>query len=279
MVWSVLLIVLPTLLAVAAMLLVRRFAPPGGLLSGMESADGIFSAAGAGLAVVLAFVIFTVFESYANGRDASGQEAVAVQQMYSTAGFFPDQQDRLRGEAICYGRSVIHDEWPAMQHGQESAVTQGWVDQLVTTIQQAQVRGNGQGAALEHWLQLSEDRQEARRTRLAEGQPFVPPFVWVVLILMILVVVIFQCLFADPGATAFGQSVAMAAMTATLFAAPDPDLGARPTLQRPGSRDHAEPDVGVAGRDDAQGGPARRAALRRLRQPAVRRAAGVTPAA
>ena len=219
MVWSVLLIVLPTLLAVAAMLLVRRFAPPGGLMSGMESADGIFSAAGAGLAVVLAFVIFTVFESYANGRDASGKEAVAAQQMYSTAGFFPDQQDRLRGEVICYSRSVIHDEWPAMQHGQESAVTQGWVNEMVTTIQQAQVRGNGQGAALEHWLQLSEDRQEARRTRLAEGQPFVPPFVWVVLILMILVVVVFQCLFADSGATAFGQSVAMAAMTATLFAA------------------------------------------------------------
>ncbi len=219
MVWSVLLIVLPTLLAVAAMLLVRRFAPPGGLMSGMESADGIFSAAGAGLAVVLAFVIFTVFESYANGRDASGQEAVAAQQMYATAGFFPDQQDRLRGEVICYSRSVIHDEWPAMQHGRESAVTQGWVNEMVTTIQQAQVRGNGQGAALEHWLQLSEDRQEARRTRLAEGQPFVPPFVWVVLILMILVVVVFQCLFADPGATAFGQSVAMAAMTATLFAA------------------------------------------------------------
>ena len=140
------------------------------------------------------------------------------------------------------------------------------------------MRGNGQGAALEHWLQLSEDRQEARRTRLAEGQPFVPPFVWVVLILMILVVVIFQCLFADPGATAFGQSVAMAAMTATLFAAPDPDLGARPTVQRPGSRDHTEPDVGVAGRADAQGGPARRAALRRLRQPAVSGAAGVTQA-
>ena len=72
MVWSVLLIVVPTLLAVATMLLVRRFAPRGGLLSGMESADGIFSAAGAGLAVVLAFVIFTVFESYANARDASG---------------------------------------------------------------------------------------------------------------------------------------------------------------------------------------------------------------
>jgi hypothetical protein len=217
--FSVLLILVPTALAVAAMLVVRRVAPPGGFLSGMESADGIFSAAGAGLAVILAFVIFTVFESYAHGRDAAGQEAVAAQQMYSTAGFFPDRAEQLRGAAVCYSRSVIHDEWPAMQRGEESPVTQGWVDSLISTIQQARVQGNGQGAALQHWLQLSEARQEARRTRLAESQPFVPEFVWVILILMVVIVVAFQCLFADPGATAFGQAVAMASMAATLFAA------------------------------------------------------------
>lgn len=219
MVVSLLFIVGGSALAVLAMLVVRRLAPPGGYLSGMESADGIFSAAGAGLAVVLAFVIFTVFSSYENGREASGQEAVAVQQMFQTSGFFPDQADQLRGDAICYGRSVVHDEWPAMQHGRESTVTQGWVDQLITTIQQADVKGNRGGAALEHWLQLSEDRQEARRTRIAEAEPFVPQFVWAILILMVIVVVAFQCLFADPSATAFGQSVAMASMAATLSAA------------------------------------------------------------
>jgi hypothetical protein len=218
MVVSLLFIVGGAVLSVVTMLVVRRLAPPGGYLSGMESADGIFSAAGAGLAVVLAFVIFTVFSSYENGREASGQEAVAVQQMFQTAGFFPDQAEQLRGEAICYGRSVVNDEWPAMQQGRESAVTQGWVDRLVTTIQQADVKGNRGGAALEHWLQLSEDRQEARRTRIAESDAFVPGFVWVILILMVVVVVTFQCLFADPSATAFGQSVAMASMTATLFA-------------------------------------------------------------
>jgi hypothetical protein len=114
---------------------------------------------------------------------------------------------------------VIHADWPAMQHGQESAVTQGWANALVTTIQHAAVRGNRQGAALEHWLQLGEDRQEARRTRIAEGQPFVPTFVWVILILMVVLVVIFQCLFADPTATALGQAVAMGAMSATLVSA------------------------------------------------------------
>lgn len=216
---SLLLIVGGTACAVIAMFVVRRFAPPGGYLHGMESADGIFSAAGAGLAVVLAFVIFTVFSSYENGRDAAGVEAVAAQQMYQTAGFFPDKTDELRGEVICYARSVIHDDWPAMQHNQESPVTQHWVDELVTTSQEAQVHGNGQGAALEHWLQLSEDRQEARRTRIAEGQSFVPEFVWLVLILMVVIVVAFQSLFADPTATGFGQAVAMASMASTLFAA------------------------------------------------------------
>src|SRR3954452_10321301 len=96
-----------TALAVVALLLGRRTAPPRGFLSGMESADGIFSAAGAGLAVLLAFVIFTVFESYEHGREATGKEAVAAQQMYQTAGFFPDKTQELRAEVICYSRSVI----------------------------------------------------------------------------------------------------------------------------------------------------------------------------
>jgi Protein of unknown function (DUF4239) len=208
-----------TALAVAAMLLVRRIAPPKGFLRGMESADGIFSAAGAGLAVLLAFVIFTVFASYENGREAAGKEAVAAQQMYQTAGFFPDQTQELRGAVVCYSRSVIHLEWSDMQHGRESAVTQRWTDDLVTTIQQASIRGNRQGAALEHWLTLGEDRQDARRTRIAESQPFVPGFVWAILILMVVMVVGFQSLFADPTATAFGQAVAMGAMSATLFCA------------------------------------------------------------
>lgn len=219
MVLSLFFILGGTALAVGAMLVVRRVAPPKGFLSGMESADGIFSAAGAGLAVLLAFVIFTVFESYENGREAAGKEAVAAQQMYQTAGFFPDKTEELRGDVICYSRSVIHVEWPDMQHGRESAVTQGWVDQLVTTIQQASITGNRQGAALEHWLTLGEDRQEARRTRIAESQPFVPGFVWAILILMVLMVAGFQCLFADPTATAFGQAVAMGAMSATLCSA------------------------------------------------------------
>ena len=74
MVLALAMIVVPSLLAVGAMLLLRRIAPSGGLLGSMESADGIFSAAGAGLAVLLAFVICAVFDSYSSARQATGAE-------------------------------------------------------------------------------------------------------------------------------------------------------------------------------------------------------------
>lgn len=216
---SLLLIVVPTALAVTAMLLVRRTAKPGGRLAGMESADGIFSAAGAGLAVLLAFVIVTVFESYANARNSAGEEASATQQLAATAPFFPAKSAELRDELVCYSRAVIDQEWPAMQRGEASPVVQGWADRLDATILQAKVVTNGDGAALQHWLDVNQARQEARRTRLAEGQPFVPSFVWFVLILITVLVMAFQCLFADPAATGVGQAIAMGAMGATLFAA------------------------------------------------------------
>jgi hypothetical protein len=74
-----------------------------------------------------------------------------------------------------------------------------------------------QGAALSHWFNLSQERQESRRGRLAVASPFIPGFVWLVLVLLLLPVLAFQSLFADPLASTRGQIAAMGAMTATLM--------------------------------------------------------------
>lgn len=215
---SLLFIAVCTALAVGAMLAFRRYlAPPGGHLHDVPSGPGTFGVVGTGFAVLLAFVIFGSFGSYQAARDYSGAEAVAVRQLYSTSDYFSAPTSAvLHGELICYARAVAEDEWSLMQESRESPAVVEWVDRMDQTLQAAPVGDAKQAAALGHWLSQSQDRQESRRGRLAEAQPFVPGFLWIVLCLLVVAVLTFQVMFVDPMSAALGQAVAMGAITATL---------------------------------------------------------------
>jgi hypothetical protein len=217
---SALFVVVPTGLFVLLLAVVhRRWAPRGGWLRDVPAAGGIFSTAGTGLAVLLAFIIVATFDSYQTGRDATGREAVATQQLYAMAGYFDDPlQTELKGETVCYARAVIHDGWPAMQNGGEGTVVQVWVDQMDATMQDQVVTDPLQIEAAAHWFEVNKDRQDGRRSRIAESQPFVPGFLWGALILLTLVVLGYQVLFVDRSARLLGQAGGMGAMAATLCA-------------------------------------------------------------
>jgi hypothetical protein len=217
---SALLVVVPTTLFVLLLVVVhRRWAPRGGWLRDVPAAGTIFSTAGTGLAVLLAFVILAAFNSYDKARDATGVEAVATQGLYAMAGYFDQPvQDEMKGDTVCYGRAVVYDGWPAMAQGYEDTHVQGWIDAMDTTMQGADISNPEQIEALAHWFDVSKDRQEGRRSRLAEAQPFVPGFLWVALILLTVVVLGYQILFVDRSVRLLGQAVGITAMAATLFA-------------------------------------------------------------
>jgi hypothetical protein len=221
-VWTtVLLVVVPTALFVGLVFVIHRFlAPQGGWLRSMEDAGEIFSTVGTGLAVLIAFLIVAAFGHYQEARDAVGKEAVAVQQQYVMASYFEESDSTaLQGEVLCYARAVVDDEWPAMQRGSESARVQGWVDAMDDTMREASVGDQKQVEALAHWFDVSNDRQEGRRARLAESQPFVPGFLWAALFLISVVVLGYQLLMIDPAVRMVGQAYSMAAMAITVFAA------------------------------------------------------------
>ncbi|GAA2131035.1 hypothetical protein [Nocardioides bigeumensis] len=208
------------LVGVVAYFYRRRLAPPGGVFSGIESADGIFGVVGTGFAVLLGFVIFASFGSYQAARDYAGEEAVAMRQLASTAGFFhAADRDELRRSIVCYGRAVSEQEWALMADERESADVEYWIRDVDLTAQQMPNETNRDGAALEHWLAMGEERQDARRGRLTEGRPFIPGLVWAVLWILTLSVLGFQLMFVDPRAPVVGQLAAMMATTATLVSA------------------------------------------------------------
>jgi hypothetical protein len=220
-VFTAVLVLLPTALFVGLVFLIhRRWAPPGGFMKGMEDAGEIFGTVGTGLAVLVAFLIVAAFDSYHNAREASGEEAVAVQQQYAMSAYFDQEQaQRLRGDAICYARAVIHQEWPDMAHGEDNSVVQAWIDSMDESMREVHISNQKQVEALAHWFDVSKDRQDGRRSRLAEAAPFVPPFLWVGVLLISFAVLGFQLLMVNRSVPVRGQAYSMGAMALTVFAA------------------------------------------------------------
>jgi Protein of unknown function (DUF4239) len=209
-----LVIALAVAAAITAQRVVRRRAPPGGFFTDADRAAGVFGVLGTSFAVLLAFVIFLAFESYGTAKEKAGVEAVAVTELSDTAALFPPRSARaLRGELVCYARSVIGDEWPTMREGRASAVVEGWLTALDGTLRRAPIAGEKQAAAYGAWLDEMAQRREGRRGRLAEATPFVPVPLWLVLILGACLVVGYMCLYADPAEPKFVQAAMIGAIT------------------------------------------------------------------
>src|ERR1044072_8821990 len=129
---SIAIIVVGTEICAVALILVRRWrlTHPNRYHKTPIAGD-IFAVIGTGFAVILAFVIFTAFESYQKARDDTGIESVATRQLYSLTPYFePESPDRLQGHLTCYTRAVIDQEWPTMADGESSPVVDQWVDRL-----------------------------------------------------------------------------------------------------------------------------------------------------
>jgi hypothetical protein len=115
LVWGFLITVGATAVAVSAMLFVRRRAPEGSYFQDGDRASGVFGVLATGFSILLGFVIFLAFTSYDQSRSGAETEALTVSQQVETAQFFPPSaRERLTGELICYGQSVVHGEWAKM---------------------------------------------------------------------------------------------------------------------------------------------------------------------
>src|ERR1700742_5103696 len=103
-------------LAITALLLVRRHAPDGSYFADGDRAAGVFGVLATGFAVLLGLVVVLAFTSYDEARSGAATEAQTVVQQYEVAHLLPRRSGgQLAAELVCYGRSVVYQEWPRMQ--------------------------------------------------------------------------------------------------------------------------------------------------------------------
>ena len=204
---------------ITAILLIRRRAPEGGYFSDGDRAAGVFGVLATGFALLLGFVIFLAFTKYDGSRAGGEAEALAVVQLFETAQLMPEAGgQQLAGEVECYGRSVVHLEWPGMEAGTGTAAINPWGLAMLRTLQGIEPEAASEQSAFDSWLAQTNAREEARRDRLHAADGVVPSGVWIVLLLSAGLVLVFMLFFADSGERAVVQGLLVGAVTAVIVA-------------------------------------------------------------
>ena len=182
------------------MLLVRRDAPEGSRFQDGDRASGVFGVLATGFSVLLGFVVFLAFESYDQSRSGAEKEALVLSQQVETAQFLPAPvATKLTGELVCYGRSVIHIEWPRAESGVQGDAINPWGVTLFQTFKSFQPKTPSEEAAYGKWIDQTSDREAARIDRIHGAVGVIPAPLWLVLLLISGVVFVFMLFFADRG--------------------------------------------------------------------------------
>jgi hypothetical protein len=218
-VWSLLIVLGVTAVAVTAMLAVRRRAPEGSFFADGDRAAGVFGVLATGFSVLLGFIVFLAFESYDQSRAGAEAEALTVTQQVETAQFFPlAVRRRLTGQLICYARSVAGDEWSEMEDGTLGDAVNPWGVELFRTLQGVQPRSATEQSAYDKWLDQTSEREEARLDRVHGAVGVIPTTLWLVLFFVAGIIFVFMLFFADRGERAVVQGLLMGAVVSVISA-------------------------------------------------------------
>jgi hypothetical protein len=220
---AIAIVVVADVVAVGAILLVRRRAPAGSFFSDGDRASGVFGVLAGGFAIFAGFVIFLAFTTYDQSRAGADTEALVVLQQFETAQFLePKTRDRLAGELECYGRYVVEQEWPRMEDGSLGDTLNPWGVAMFHTVGAADTKTYAQETAFAKWLDQTSDREEARRDRVYGATGVIPGTLWVVLLLAAGVIFVFMLFFADSAEPKRSQAMligsATTVVTVTLLA-------------------------------------------------------------
>jgi hypothetical protein len=204
LVWAFLVVAGVAAVAVAALLFVRSRAPEGGYFEDGDRAAGVFGVLATGFSVLLGFIVFLAFTSYDQSRIGAEQEALVLVQQVETAQFLPASAGAvLTGQLVCYGRTVVNDEWGRTRDDSINA----WGVELFDTIRTVRPQSDTQQSAYDKWLDQTSAREEARLDRIHGAVGVIPTTLWIVLFLIASVILAFMLFFADRAERAVVQGM------------------------------------------------------------------------
>jgi len=217
--YGVLIVAGASAIAIAAMMVVRRKAPEGSYFADSDRASGVFGVLATGFAILLGFIVFLAFTTYDESRAGAEAEALVLLQQVETAQFLPaDVASELSGELTCYGRYVVHQEWPALERGDDTEDANPWGIAVFETVRTVQTETPEQETAYAKFLDQTSEREQARLDRVHGAEGILPGPLWIALFAIAAVIFVFMLFYADANERALSQAYQIGAVVAVIVA-------------------------------------------------------------
>ncbi|MGA8534810.1 MAG: hypothetical protein WB615_11940 [Candidatus Tumulicola sp.] len=212
-------LVLGGALSASGLLFVRHVITRNQELTHNDVAGPIIGTVGTILAVILSFLLVTVWQEYDSAAATVAQEASAVADLYHVAGHFPPSvARRLRGTLKTYVNAVVSDEWPAMRSGRVSAVARAAASSVFDIVARYQPTSGAQQALQQDALGIISTFEDSRRSRLFANDQGIPVFFWVGNLILAAITVGFCFIFrVRSEAVHLVMTLALTTVIATIF--------------------------------------------------------------
>jgi hypothetical protein len=172
-------VLLGVAIAVIGLLSARRLLPLETLASHHDITGAWFQVVGTLYAVLLAFIVITVWRRYDSLTSTVELEAANVLELFrDTREYPPELHDALAGALHAYVAAVVGDEWDAMSRGGESATAQTAFERLWGIYRKLPVRDERELAAQIETMRRMNDLSADRHLRLLRSRSKIPPVLW-----------------------------------------------------------------------------------------------------
>jgi hypothetical protein len=141
-------------------------------------------------ALLLAFVLFSVYQSYKSAKEKAATEAGSVLAMAREAVLLPPSaRDDVIGALRCYARAVAGPDWRAQaSDGHLSPITDTASDAITISVRNATANPDNR-YLVSSILSDDSERIKARIERTEEGRPSVPFEVWLLLLAAVMMMI------------------------------------------------------------------------------------------
>ncbi|MBW4717060.1 bestrophin-like domain [Saccharothrix obliqua] len=199
--------------------LIRKYGPEEGRAANNEAAGQVFTIVGGLHAVLIAFVLISLFDTVNNADSAAYKEADGlVAATWAADALSPGTGEEVRRLSRDYARTVVDEEWPKMA-AHDKVETDGWsqLDRIRRVVSDAPATDEWQVDRKKEAANQLWQVYQARQTRLEAADGGVSAVVWFVLVIGSVLTIGLPLLFGGPLMRTHVLIVATLAATITLL--------------------------------------------------------------